>query len=56
MTEKEALKKLKTIEKDNDFDSEATHYEADKILCEVLKSLGHKKLVKKFEGIEKWYS
>ena len=37
-------------------DVEGTHIEADKILCEVLKTLGQSELVEEFEKLEKWYA
>ena len=40
----------------NNRDVEGTHIEADKILCEVLKTLGQSKLVEEFEKLEKWYA
>lgn len=40
----------------NNRDTEGTHIEADKILCEVLKTLGQGELVEEFEKLEKWYA
>lgn len=40
----------------NNRDVEGTHIEADKILCEVLKTLGQSELVEEFEKLEKWYA
>ena len=40
----------------NNRDVEGTHIEADKILCEVLKTLGQGELVEEFEKLEKWYA
>ena len=40
----------------NKRDVEGTHIEADKILCEVLKTLGQSELVEEFEKLEKWYA
>ncbi len=38
-------------------DSESAHAEADSILCEVLKALGQKKLVRTYHAIQpKWYA
>ena len=37
-------------------DDEGRHREADKLLCEVLDSLGYGAGVKIFEGIGKWYA
>ena len=40
----------------NNRDVEGTHIEADKILCEVLKTLGQGELVEEFEKLEKCYA
>ena len=40
----------------NNRDVEGTHIEADKILCEVLKTLEQSELVEEFEKLEKWYA
>jgi hypothetical protein len=51
--EKKYIKKIKKIE---DEDQETAHVEADRILCQLLKELGFKKLVKKYQDIPKWYA
>ena len=35
-------------------DKEAAHSQADKILCDLLNSLGYDDVVKEFENLEKW--
>jgi hypothetical protein len=37
-------------------DQHAQHAEADKVLCEFLKSLGYEDVVEEYQKIEKWYS
>lgn len=54
ISEKEALQRMRNQCSAKD-DEEMNHIHADKILCEVLDSLGYTKLTKRFKGIEKWY-
>jgi hypothetical protein len=37
-------------------DTEGAHYSADKILCELLESLGYKETVAAWDEIAKWYA
>jgi hypothetical protein len=37
-------------------DQGAAHYDADKILCRVLRMLGYRALVEKYEQVGKWYA
>ncbi len=37
-------------------DFEESHEEADKILCDLLISLGHKDIVDEYLKVPKWYS
>lgn len=37
-------------------DNEIAHEEADKLLCDALKILGHEGLVVSYSNIDKWYS
>ena len=37
-------------------DTKMGHFEADNILCELLKELGYSDLVEEFEKIDKWYA
>jgi hypothetical protein len=36
--------------------TEWDHYEADAILCAMLRELGYDEIVDMFEGMEKWYA
>ena len=54
MTEKEAVKMLRALSKSDD--TEAAHWSADVVLCDLLKSLGCVKAVKAFGAIGKWYA
>ena len=36
-------------------DEEKSHLEADRLMCEVLKSLGYEVGVRVFEGMPRWY-
>lgn len=46
----ERMKKLKEL------DIEERHLKADELLCQLLKSLGCRAIVKEFEKLGKWYS
>lgn len=37
-------------------DPESCHWQADKILCDVLTNLGYTELVEVFYDVEKWYA
>ncbi len=37
-------------------DTQINHSEADKILCECLRSLGCERLVQEWERVPKWYA
>ena len=50
----EILKKL--IELENNTDFEVAHSEADDLLCEFLKSLGHNDIVEAYGKVGKWYA
>ena len=48
------IKKLQAqVENDN---TEDAHYNADGILCDLLKKLGYKDVVEVFHEVSKWYS
>ena len=53
MTKEEAIAKLKEA---SNLDTERAHYKADKILCELLNSLGYQDVVKVYNDIYKWYA
>jgi len=40
----------------HNLDDGDNHIEADKILMSLLKELGYKKLVKKYDSLHKWFS
>ena len=42
--------------KQGEGDAEDKHWNADEILCKVLRSLGYGELSDAFEEIEKWYA
>jgi hypothetical protein len=45
--------KMKSLEKSDNI--EASHRKADDILCEMLETLGYKKIVSLYYNIDKWY-
>lgn len=47
---------LEQMQAQNCGDPEGDHIRADKVMCEVLTSLGYGELVKAFETIKKWYA
>lgn len=51
---KEAVAKLKKLQESDDFES--THGAADKILCDLLESLGHKDVVDAWRKVGKYYA
>ena len=53
MTKEEAIAKLKEA---NKLDTECAHYKADKILCELLNSLGYQEVVEVYNDIYKLYA
>lgn len=50
----DVISKLKALQSNSDI--EAAHNQADKILCDLLNSLGYDDVVKEFENLEKWYA
>lgn len=54
--EKRYLKKLKEVQDEYCGDEECRHGCEDDILCELLKELGYKELVKQYESTNKWYA
>lgn len=54
MTKDEAIAKLIECQKDGDV--ECAHSDADDILCDFLKSLGHADVVEEYEKVEKWFA
>jgi len=54
MTREEALKALVALQKDDDIEME--HVEADRVLCQLLVTLGYGDVVTEFNRITKWYA
>jgi hypothetical protein len=57
MTQKERyeyLSKLEILETDEDI--QASHEEADKILCDILNKMGFEDIVEAWERIDKYYA
>lgn len=47
---------MREILKHNAGDPESAHYEADQLICDLLRSLGYGKGVAIFENMPKWYA
>lgn len=47
---------MRKIETDWEDDPEIMHQRADKLLIDILESLGYKQVVKIFDGMKKWYA
>lgn len=54
MTREAAIERLKQLLVSGDV--EASHSEADRILCELLTSLGYGDVVAAWDDVEKWYA
>lgn len=54
ITKKEVIARLKLLQ--NDKDTEHNHIEADKLLCELLITLGFKDVAKEYNQIKKWHA
>ena len=54
MTREEAIKRLMALVESGDV--EASHIEADDILCALLRSLGYEDVVAAWDDVEKWYA
>lgn len=52
-TDAEIAAKIKAIETN---DVECQHFDADEILCELLRELGYTHTVEAFEELERWYA
>ena len=48
------MKRLKAAQQDHD--TESAHFEADDVLCELLKALGYTKIVEEYDKVKKWYA
>jgi len=53
MIEEEILKQLEEINQNKSMDDQ--HYDADNLLCEVLRSLGCNKIADKFKEMQKYF-
>lgn len=49
-----AIQKLKELQKSEETDQ--AHADADRILCDLLISLGYEDVIKEYKAIEKWYA
>lgn len=54
MTREQAIAALKDCQTSGD--TEATHSEADKVLCKFLTALGYADVVSEWEKVDKWYA
>lgn len=54
MTREEAVSTLRYMRENGD--TEMAHMEADRILCELLSSLGYEDVVEEWSKIHKWYA
>jgi hypothetical protein len=61
VTREQALVQLKALystdpDEASRRDPEADHQRADKILCDLLQSLGYRDVVAEWENVQKWYA
>lgn len=57
MTPTEAAAAMRAILNRNEsVDEEATHIQADSLMCEVLTALGYGEMVAAFQDMTRWYS
>jgi len=54
ITREEAIQELRDLQVGGDTESE--HWQADEVLCRVLKSLGETEIVEEWLKVEKWYA
>ena len=54
MTREEAIAKLRKCAEDEDV--EVAHDDADRVLCELLESLGYADVVEAWHKVPKWYA
>ncbi|RAP71557.1 hypothetical protein [Candidatus Erwinia dacicola] len=54
MTREEAIAKLKALH--TSYDPESDHADADKVICELLISLGYEDVVIEYDHVDKWYA
>lgn len=56
MTKEDFKQEMQNIMDQNDCDWESAHYEADKLIIELLNELGYDDGAKIFDDMPKWYS
>lgn len=56
MTKEQALTEMTYLATQNNDDPEHNHGEADRILCDLLDSLGYQEIVTAYNKITKWYA
>lgn len=54
MDEQAAIQRLIELQKPGD--TEASHSDADKVLCDLLVALGYASVVDEWEKVNKWYA
>lgn len=54
MTREEAIEKLRALQTSHD--PESDHSEADKVICDLLTSLGYEDVVCEYDHVDKWYA
>ena len=54
MSPEEFAQRMREIAENSD--TEAAHGEADKLMCDVLRSLGYSEGIDIFDSMEKWYA
>ncbi len=54
MNKEQAIEALKELQTNGD--AEIAHGEADRILCELLTTLGCREVVDEWEKVDKWYA
>ena len=55
MTKEQALQQMQRLV-DEGADTEGDHMDADRILCEFLKTLGHGDLVDVYDELDRWFA
>lgn len=48
------MNRLKAAQENED--TESAHAEADNVLCDLLTTLGYKKLIDEYHKVKKWYA
>jgi len=54
ITREEAIRELRDLQVGGD--TEVEHWQADEVLCRVLKSLGETEIVEEWLKVDKWYA